>query len=261
MHLNLTALVSLILSIAAFALSYGWLRKQSTKIRLACLILFWILSTPSLLFASYYLHVIPEQAWFYELHSWRGAEFFLIFFGCATASLASFLSRLLVAFPLFALLAVGAIPYLKPQLAPLPDESLGDHWKGSACLQSTSSTCGPASVCTILKNLGISATEPQVARACFSYGGGTEAWYLARYVRQKGGKARFDFRDTFAPSVGLPAMVGVRMGGVGHFIAVLSIQGDLVKFADPLVGEETLPMDQFRKRYKFTGFHMSVARG
>lgn len=254
------ALVSLVLSIAIFALSYGWLRKQSTKTRLAFLLLSALLSIPSLLFAAYYLHVIPERAWFYELHSWRGAELLLVFVGCATAALAACLPRWLVAFPLFALISVGAIPYLKPLLVPLPEDALGDHWKGDACLQSTSSTCGPASTCTILKDLGLPATEREAARACFSYGGGTEAWYLARYVRKKGGTAHFDFRDTFAADLSLPALVGVRMGGVGHFIAVLAIDGDQVKFADPLVGEEVLPMEKFRKRYKFTGFHMSVGR-
>lgn len=259
-HANFTALVALVLSLVAFAMVYRWSKKQPVKLRLGFLLVCTLCSVPSFLFVAYYLHVVPERAWFYTLHAWRGAEFLVIFAGGAAGCAASFLPRMLLAFPLFLLVAVATVPYLKPLLAPLPDDALGDHWKGEACLQSTSSTCGPASICTILKNLGVSASEREAARASYSYGGGTEAWYLARYVRSKGGTARFDFRNCFAPEVGLPALVGVHIGGVGHFIAVLSVQGDEVRFADPLVGEETLSLEKFRRRYNFTGFHMSVAR-
>ncbi|CAN5520859.1 hypothetical protein BH09VER1_BH09VER1_51560 [soil metagenome] len=260
MHANFTALVALVLSLGAFAMVYRWSNAQPVKVRLGVLLVFTLCSVPSFLFVAYYLHVVPERAWFYTLHAWRGAEFLVIFAGGAAGCAASFLPRILLAFPLFLLIAAATVPYLKPLLAPLPDGALGDHWKGDACLQSTSSTCGPASICTILKSMGIPATEREAALACYSYGGGTEAWYLARYVGSKGGTALFDFRKSFAPEVGLPALVGVHIGGVGHFIAVLSVRGDEVRFADPLVGEETLSLEKFRKRYQFTGFHMSVAR-
>ena len=82
--------------------------------------------------------------------------------------------------------------------------------------------CGPASVCTILKRLGGAPSEYAAARAAHSCTGGTEAWYLARYVRNQGFVPRFDFRETFSPLVGLPSLVGVRLGGAGHvIIAVL----------------------------------------
>jgi len=152
------------------------------------------------------------------------------------------------------------VPYLKPLIGPLPDREFREHQRGGICLQSTPSTCGPASVTTILWRLGAQTSEQATARAAFSYAGGTEAWYLARYVRSKGFAPRFDFRRTFSPSVGLPAMVGVRLGSVGHFIAVLDISGDQVTFADPLSGQERIPLSEFQRRYQFTGFHMVISK-
>jgi hypothetical protein len=71
---------------------------------------------------------------------------------------------------------------------------------------------------------------------------------------------RFDFRETFTPEVGLPAMVGVRLGGVGHFIAVLEASDGQVVCADPLVGKRHLALSEFRRHYVFTGFHMVIRK-
>ena len=248
-------------SVLAFALTYNRLRLRSFKVRLVFLVGFALLAIPSILFAVYYLHVLPERAWFYTLRSWSDTEFLVVFLGNAAAAAASLMPRLLLVVPLFALVALGAVPYLKPLTGPLPDSVFHELWRGDICLQSTPSTCGPASVATILRRLGAQTSEQATARAAFSYAGGTEAWYLARYVRSKGFVPRFDFRPTFSPSVGLPAVIGVRLGGVGHFIAVLGISDDQVTFADPLGGQERMPLSQFQRRYQFTGFHMVITNG
>jgi hypothetical protein len=257
--MNLLGATAVFCSVVAFGLTYKQLRLRSLKVRLTFLVGFALLATPSALFAVYYLHVLPERAWFYTLRSWSGTEFLVVFLGCATAAVATLLPRRLLGVSLFALLALGAIPYLKPLIGPLPDSVFHELWQDGICLQSTPSTCGPASVTTILRRLGAQTSEQATARASFSYAGGTEAWYLARYVRTKGFVPRFYFRRTFAPSVGLPAVVGVRLGNAGHFIAVLDISGDQVTFADPLSGQEKIPLSQFQHRYEFTGFHMVIA--
>jgi hypothetical protein len=113
-------------------------------------------------------------------------------------------------------------------------------------------------VATILRACGVPANEREIARSAHSYQGGTEAWYLARYVRQRGLRGRFEFRDDFDPSVGLPAVTGVRLGSNGHFIAVLAVAGDRVVFADPLSGRWEITMEEFRQRYRFTGFHLVI---
>lgn len=48
------------------------------------------------------------------------------------------------------------------------------------------------------------------------------------------------------------------MRGVGHFVAVLSIKDGQVTLADSLSGEAVLPLEVFRKRYHFSGFHLSI---
>jgi predicted double-glycine peptidase len=112
----------------------------------------------------------------------------------------------------------------------------------------------------MLRRLGVETSERATARAAFSYSGGTEAWYLARYVRSRGLSPRFDFHSTFSRTTGFPALVGVRLGGTGHFIAILEVRGGQVTFADPLFGERRLSLPQFQRRYEFTGFHMVVSK-
>jgi len=260
MNPNYMGIAALGLSVWVFVGVEAKLRPQPVSIRCLVMTVSALLAIPSFLFAFYYAHVLPEREWFYELRSIKGSEFLLLFLGAALGAGASLLHRWLYGFPLFALLAVGSVPYLKPILAPLPETAFEDRWKDNTCLQSTSSSCGPASVCTILRHLGHSATEREVACAAYTGATGTEAWYLARHVRDKGFKARFHFYDTFDPQVELPAVVGVRLGGVGHFIAVLKMEGEEVVFADPLVREERLPLDDFLKRYQFTGFHLWIAK-
>ena len=231
--MNRLGAMAVLLSVVAFAVTYVCLHGRPLKVRLGWLLAFTLLSIPSLLFAVYYLHVLPEQAWFYTLRSWTGTEFLVVFLGCASGAVASLLPRILFPVPLAFMVVLAAIPYAKQLIAPISDRDLHEVWQGDVCRQSTPSTCGPASVCTILKRLGGNPSEPVVARAAFSYAAGTEAWYLARYIRSEGYTARFDFRQTFTPSVGLPAMVGVRLGSVGHFIAVLEVNGDQVSYGDP----------------------------
>jgi len=258
--MNFLGLAGVVLSVVTFALAYRWLRPRSIVARSCCFCGFGLLAIPSIWFAAYYLHILPEHAWFYTLRSWSGSEFLVVFLGCAGGAAATLLPRLLLGLPLFAVLLLAVTPYLKPLIAPLPDATFKEHWRGDVCLQSTPSTCGPASVTTILRRLGVDTTEHAIARAAFSYAGGTEAWYLARYVRSRGLSAQFDFRDTFSTTVGLPALVGVRFGGLGHFIAVLDFHDDQVTIADPLRGEEHLSLTEFQHRYVFTGFHMVIQR-
>jgi hypothetical protein len=249
------------LSLVAFGLTYIWLRQRSLKMRLAAACVFVVLAAPSFLFTFYYAHLLPERVWFYTLRSWQWSDFLVLFLGCAGGALATLLRQSLFNLPWLATVAFGVVPHLKPLIGPLPDSDFQERWKGDACLQSTPSTCGPASVTTILRHLGVESSERATARAAFSYSGGTEAWYLARYVRSRGLVPRFDFQRTFTPAVGFPALVGVRLIGFGHFIAVLDIRDDQVTFADPLYGAERLPLAQFLSRYQFTGFHMVVSKG
>ena len=83
---------------------------------------------------------------------------------------------------------------------------------------------------------------------------------MARYIRGCGLSAHFVFCPTFSPEAGQPALVGVRIGNDGHFIAVLEIHDDQVTFADPLSGKIQMSLAKFKQLYEFTGFHMVIHR-
>jgi Peptidase C39 family len=258
--MNILGAVAVAFSIWVFALTYRHLRHRSAIARLACFSALAPLAIPSVLFATYYLHLLPDREWFYTLRSWRGTEFLVVFLGGFAGAAASLLPRWLRLAPLISLMVTGAVPYIKPLIGPLPDHAFQERWQGDICLQSTEATCGPASVSTILAQLGARTSEKDVARAAFSSASGTEAWYLARFARSKGFVPRFYFKRPFSPAAGLPALVGVRVGGLGHFIAVLDLSSDHVTFADPLLGEERLSLSEFQRRYHFTGFHMVITK-
>lgn len=256
MNPNWTGISSAILSFAVFVVVYWGAMKLPMGWRIFLTILSLVAAVPGASFAAYYLHVIPEREWYYEFRSAVGVEFMLIFVGAAGGMVASLLPRVLKVIPLLGVAVCMMLPLIKPFIGPLGQ--LKDEWNGGVCLQSTPSTCGAASTATVLSDLGGTTGEAELARAAHSYDGGTEAWYLARAARVRGYQVRFDFAEGFAPDGRLPAVVGVRLAGAGHFIAVLARDGEKFVVGDPLRGREVLTLEEMRRRYVFTGFHMRV---
>lgn len=254
----LPAAISILSALLGFHLTHRFLKDRTIATRLIFLVAFTVMSVPAVLFAVYYLHVIPETAWFYVLRSWTGSEALAIFVGAAGGALATFLPRWLLILPLLGAFGTAAVPYLKTFVRPLDQTILKDQWKDDAALQSTASTCGPASTASILRYLGHAASEREIAIASYTSATGTEAWYLARYLRSRGLETRFRFHEGLQSSESLPAVVGVRVSGYGHFIAVLAIKNDKVTFVDPLSGKQILTLNKFKQRYNLTGFRMSV---
>lgn len=68
------------------------------------------------------------------------------------------------------LLAAITLPY-RYLIDPPP--ATADRWQGSVCMQTTQSTCAAAATATLLKSLGISATEGEMAGRCFTTARGT----------------------------------------------------------------------------------------
>lgn len=246
-------------SVAAFALTYSKLKQRRVAVRLAWLAVFLLLSVPTVLFAVYYTHMLPERAWFYEFRSWPGTELFGVFVGAAGGICATCLPRPLLLVPFLGALGLTAIPYVKPMIGPLPELQGEESWREGVCLQSTVSTCGPATVTTILSHLGVEAHEGEIARAAHSYSGGTEAWYLARYLRRRGFRAEFQLGRNFSDGIELPAMTGVNLGGAGHFVALFRGSNGRVIVADPLVGSREMEVAEFERLYRPTGFYLQVA--
>jgi len=217
-----------------------------------------VAAIPGASFAAYYAHFFPEPSWYYQFRSITGTELLIVLLGFAGGVAATLLPRALLFLPLLGVAAFSIAPIIKPFVAPIPCGTIHNKWDGEICLQSTGSTCGAASIATILKHLGVNMTEPQLAAEAHSYAGGTEAWYLARAARARGLAVDFISTHGFTPEAGLPAVVGVRLGSIGHFIPILGQKDDRFIVGDPLRGREFLSRKELDERYDFTGFHMRI---
>jgi hypothetical protein len=260
MHLNWLSILSAVLAFTAFFVTYRTAKKITVRKRILLSPLALIAAIPGVSFSLYYAHILPETAWYYEFRSHTGTEFLVVFIGIAGGLIATLLPRVLLIIPLLGVAAFSIVPMIKPIIGPIKADALYDKWDDKVCLQSTGSTCGAASTATILKHFGIIAKESEIAAEAHSYAGGTEAWYLARSVRSRGLDANFDFTNGFNPEGGLPAVVGVKLGLIGHFIAVLGLENDKFVVGDPLRGRELLSREELHARYVFTGFHMRVKK-
>jgi hypothetical protein len=232
-------------------------------VRISLLVCSLVLAFPGL-FALYYTHLFDNQSWFYDLRTIRYTELLGCGLGVAAGMLygwwqpESFGEKVVVP---SALLVFVLVPFVKPLLDPLDVRQLKDRSKGEVCLQSTFSTCGPASAVTLLRSFGNDVSERQLATESFTSRGGTEIWYLARALRRRGIGTTVVIRspgDVILPS---PAIAGVLLPGhAGHFIAVLSSDEQQVTLADPLKGKLTLTRKELSSYYQFTGFFLVLNR-
>jgi hypothetical protein len=226
-------------------------------------------AVPGVVFASYYLKVLGEPIWLYEFRSLPFTEL--------TAGGSGFFAGLLhgrysdkprfrrVAgrwfFP--GVLLIGLlVPYVKPILRPARWDLFQDRWSDGVCLQTSESSCGPACAATLLKMLGMSATEKDLAREAFTSRSGTENWYLARAIRRRKMGVRFLLQTGTSQTWPFPSIAGVRLsslGNSGHFITILGREGDKYIIGDPLEGRLTLSTSALESRYSFTGFFMLLA--
>ncbi len=256
-------------TLAGTTLCFGlgiWLTKkaQSKHQEYGLIIISTLAAVPAVLFAIYYFGVLGEAGWFYRFRAWPGAELF----ACGIGLLAGWLQtkrtqipqirkQVSAGFiPFIFLLCVGA-PYLK-QVFLRPDwTQFNDRWSEEVCLQSSESSCGPASAATLLKLTGKLVTEKAIAQESFTSRRGTENWHLIRTLRRHGLAVDYLIGPPNQAVLPFPAIVGVRLGGVsgtGHFIAILGRLGNRYVVGDPLNGREELNETQLRERYYFTGF-------
>ena len=174
--------------------------------------------------------------------------------GLAAASLALMLRPWYrIAFVVLLLLPFVIIPFSKQLLNPLYVSSLTDNWEEGVCRQSTPSTCGPASAATLLKHLsGKKLSEAEIAKGALTTGTGTEAWYLAQYLKREGYKVNI---CTKRRSPVFPSVAGIDMGGIGHFVVVFGVSDKGIEIADPLDGKKSL-VDP--RSLRFTGFYLQI---
>lgn len=260
MNLNWLGILSAALAVVAFLVTHRVLEKKSVRIRVIVSLLSIVAAIPALSFSVYYAHVFPELGWYFEFRSLVGTELLIVFLGIAGGAVASLLPRILVILPLLGVVVFSVVPFIKPMIGPIRQSDFEDDWDAGICLQTTPSTCGLASTATILRYFGGDETEAELAAEAHTYSRGTEAWYLARAIRSRGLDVSFDFKAGFLPEEGLPAVVGVRLGSIGHFIAIVGMENDKFVVGDPLEGRELMTLEELNQRYVFTGFHMRVSK-
>ena len=219
---------------------------------------------PAVLMAAYYLHLYDDALWFYEFRSLPFSELSASAAGFPAwliqAWVAKRAPRLRALVP--GLLMVGLfVPYMKPVIAPLDVERLAAVCKDGVCLQTTASTCGPASAASILRLFNVEETEKTLAREAFTSAGGTENWYLARALRRRGFDVRYEIQQKPVKQLPWPSVAGVTLpGGGGHFIAILGETAEGYVVGEPMSGKLIVPKSRVRTAYDFTGFFMVVEK-
>lgn len=178
----------LVLPVAGLALTLFAVGAAAPKsLRRVTLPLGAVLALPGLLYVLYYTHLFDDALWFYRLRAAPGSEFLGagmgLFAGALYRRMQPQTFRGKAAIPAALLLLVVA-PYSKPLLAPLDLSTLSEACAAEVCLQSTPSTCGPASAATLLRIRRLPASERELARECYTSRTGTELWYVARALRR-----------------------------------------------------------------------------
>ncbi len=136
-----------------------------------------------------------------------------------------------------------------------------DKWDNDVCMQTTHSTCGPASLATIFASSGIPVTERNVAIGSYNAVSGTEIWYLIRYARKYGMNANITVKKNLS-QISSPAILGtVIAGSCGHVIALLEKkQNGKFIIGDSMVGRLELTQNEFDRHYGFNGFAVEFVR-
>ena len=244
---------------ALHVLSWKLTEKRPRAVQATIAIALTLLCLPGVWFAFYYLHWLPEPPLLYQLRSLALGEGFLALLGAAAGAWRNVLSGLLKPIPTAAGMFLLTIPFLKPVFRPLDTTSLDDRWEGDVCYQSSAVTCGPASAANILRFLGDKeVTERDLAHESWSSQSSTEAWHLARALRQRGYRVRFLAPDGLPAKEDLPGILGTGTKMAGHFIAVLEISDGEIHYLDPLCGRFRTPVEDFLKWQQTEPFFMSV---
>lgn len=251
MFQNYHLFLSLVIGLCCFSIGFQLRKRIENKTMSAILsALFLLLALPGLLMVGYCFHVVKAGIWFIEFRTINHIEVINSFLGLSFGFLVSGKNSKWLGVVI--LIVLLAIPYIKPIIRPLTiDKEKG--WSGEVCLQSTGATCGPASLATIFNVFGIHKHESEIAKASYSSNSGTEIWYLLRYAKSNGLNYTCSIKQDIM-EVQPPAIMGVYLGDIGHFITVLGIQHDSVIVGDPIDGRNGYPKAKFDQVYRMDGF-------
>ncbi len=255
MRINLIPAV--LISVVTFVVfRAAYLRWASKPARVGLVLVAAVLMVPGVWFVSNYLLLIPCADWFIEFHALPGVEALSGLVGGMLGIM--FASSKLRPDPLNrpVLLVCGALalglvitPFVKQLFFSVTYYGdLKSEWNDGVCLQSTGYTCVPACCVTVIRLLGGSVTEPELARAAGSCVGGTECWYMKRALRKRGYELTFvNIRK--ASEAPVHSIVGVKVGSLGHVVVFLDKDKRGVTVGEPLSGRKYYTWSKFQRRY------------
>jgi len=114
-------------------------------------------------------------------------------------------------------------------------------------LQTRNYTCGPAALATLLQRLGVNTTEDELAELAGTTEDGTTMQGLVEAARARGMNAagmRLSISELMENMIAYTIS-----GGVGHYTVINDITGDIVKLADPSLGNIEMSIDEFAEIY------------
>lgn len=136
------------------------------------------------------------------------------------------------------------------------------------CLQSTHYTCGPAAAVTALGELGLQASEGELAVLSYSSPiTGTLPTCLAAAIENRYAEQGLECRYRGFDSISELNSEGITLAVVrdaflyDHCIAVLRVSPDSIIVADPALGKLAIPREQFRKIWRFAGIELKRSIG
>lgn len=163
------------------------------------------------------------------------------------------------------LLRFSLLPFLMPALLEGELTGLQTTFDDSGvCLQTTRYTCGPAAAVTALLRLGLPASEGQIA--VLSHASpivGTLPACLSKTLRDlyaaDGLRCRYRDFDSIAELGRSGITLAVVRNALlqDHCVAILGVSDEAVTVADPITGITTMPHDQFRAIWRFSGIVLS----
>lgn len=249
--------VAIAVAILSFILFRSlYLRTKKPSVHSACVFTASLLAIPPVLFLSNYLLHIPNSIWFINFHSLPGAEASSGLIGALLGVMFAS-SRLRSRQPSTSVLRISTVIAVMLLIAPFGKQlffrqdysKLGNSWVNGVCEQTSSSTCVAASCATVVRMLGGNLTERELAKEAGSNRRGTEIWYMIRAIRRHG----YEIEPRYAKSVKdvpTPAVLGVKIGGAGHVVVLMSESDAGPEIGNPFQGRRGhYTWEAFERRY------------
>ncbi|MCE5199260.1 hypothetical protein LLG39_09825 [bacterium] len=256
------ALLIGILTFIGFRIAY--IRSSNVAVRVGLILAGLVLAIPAVLFTSNYMLLIPYADWFFNAHTLPGVE--------ASSGLVGALLGIMFAssklrpsklnFPVLSfctILASGLLiaPFAKQLLYGVDYSNLTNKWNNGICLQTSSYTCVPACVSTLIRMQGGNIAEPELARAAGTTKHGTETWYLARALKKRGYKAHFHNVRSLR-NAPVPSVVSVNLGDIRHVVVLLAKDENGLTIGEPLRGRHSYKWSVFQKSYHPDGMCITI---